>query len=238
MKKHIPNLLTCANLFCGCLGINAAYQSGDLVFAAYMIGLSGLFDFFDGFAARLLKVSSPIGKELDSLADMVSFGLSPSVIMYLMLQEALRNAGFDERIAYIAFLIAVFSALRLAKFNIDTRQTTSFIGVPTPANAILIGSLPLIVAFHPDMEGWIVCPYLLSSTTIIMSLLLVAELPLFSLKFKSYALGDNKIRYSFLALAVILIVDFKFTGVPLVIVAYILFSVLENFTTKKSVSDV
>jgi len=226
MKKHIPNLLTCGNLFCGCLGVNFAYN-GNLAWAAYMIGLAGIFDFFDGFVARLLNVSSPIGKELDSLADMVSFGFLPGVIMFHLLVP---TTSLSPYLPFIAFMIPIFSALRLAQFNVDTRQSDSFIGVPTPANAILIGSLPLISEFHPQFSEWVVNPFLLLPLTIVMSLLLVAELPLIALKFKDYSLGNNKIKYTFLVLTVLLLVFFKFAGVPLVIIAYILLSVLENMT--------
>jgi CDP-diacylglycerol--serine O-phosphatidyltransferase len=226
MKKHIPNILTCSNLVCGCLGIDYAYH-GNLILAAYMIGLAGLFDFLDGFVARLLKVSSPIGKELDSLADCVSFGVLPGVIMLHLLQSS--NLGeLPIVIAHIAWLIPALSAVRLAKFNIDTRQTTSFIGVPTPANAILIGSLPLVLAHNPSFEWLIRNPFVLIAITIVMSLLLVAELPLFALKFKNYTFGDNKIRFIFLILSIIILITFQFAGVPLIILSYILLSLIDS----------
>ncbi|MGB0521494.1 MAG: CDP-diacylglycerol--serine O-phosphatidyltransferase [Flammeovirgaceae bacterium] len=227
MKKHIPNALTCGNLVCGCFGIDFAYHN-NLILAAYMIGIAAVFDFFDGFAARLLKVSSPIGKELDSLADVVSFGVLPGIIMLHLLQNVHAGAW-----AYLAYMIPAFSALRLAKFNIDTRQTTSFIGVPTPANAILIGSLPLVMhryTLATDLLSW---PVLLV-VTIVMSLLLVAELPLFALKFKDYSFQNNRIRYIFLITAVGLLVGLQFAGLPLIIICYILFSVVDNLTKKKT----
>ena len=227
MKKHIPNALTCGNLVCGCFGIDFAYH-GNLVLAAYMIGIAAVFDFFDGFAARMLNVSSPIGKELDSLADAVSFGVLPGVIMLHLLQNADAGAW-----AYLAFMIPAFSALRLAKFNIDTRQTTSFIGVPTPANAILIGSLPLVISRYDMAETILTWPVLLA-IAMIMSLLLVAELPLFALKFKDYSFANNKIRYSFLIVSILLLVGLQFAGLPLVIVCYILFSLVDNLTKKKT----
>jgi len=230
MKKHIPNALTCGNLVCGCYGIDLAYD-GNLVMAAYMIGIAAVFDFFDGFAARLLKVSSPIGKELDSLADVVSFGVLPGILMLHLMQQA--NAG---NFAYLAYLIPAFSALRLAKFNIDTRQTTSFIGVPTPANAILIGSLPLVLEQHTAFQPFFTWPILLV-ITVIMSLLLVAELPLFALKFKDYSLVNNKIRYGFLLTAIVLLITLQFAGLPLTIVAYILFSVADNLLNPAQIQE-
>ena len=225
MKKHIPNALTCGNLVCGCFGIDFAYNN-NLVWAAYMIGLAAVFDFFDGFVARLLKVSSPIGKELDSLADVVSFGVLPGIIMFHLLQN--NQAGSWM---YLAYIIPAFSALRLAKFNIDTRQTSSFIGLPTPANAILIGSLPLVLEYHEMFATYLSWPVLIA-ISIVMSLLLVTELPLFALKFKSYAFKGNEIRYSFLASAVLLLPFLKFAALPLIIILYILFSVIGNITNK------
>ncbi|MFT5916264.1 MAG: CDP-diacylglycerol--serine O-phosphatidyltransferase [Bacteroidia bacterium] len=131
-------------------------------------------------------------------------------------------------IAHIAWLIPALSAVRLAKFNIDTRQTTSFIGVPTPANAILIGSLPLVLAHNPSFEWLIRNPFVLIAITIVMSLLLVAELPLFALKFKNYTFGDNKIRFIFLILSIIILITFQFAGVPLIILSYILLSLIDS----------
>lgn len=143
IKKNIPNAITCCNLLCGCLAIIQA-TNGNLLWAAYLVGMAAVFDFFDGFAARLLKVSSPIGKDLDSLADMVTFGVVPGIVMFKMIRLGLRldKEGFDlieenPWITYIVFMIPIFSALRLAKFNHDTRQTEAFIGLPTPANAIM-----------------------------------------------------------------------------------------------------
>ena len=185
MKKHIPNFLTCGNLFCGCVGIVSVFQN-DLVFAAYMIGLAALLDFADGFLARIMNAYSLIGKELDSLADCVTFGVLPSMMLYKLLQKSLMGDGFAIELfvvlPYLAFLIAVFSALRLAKFNIDTRQSESFIGVPTPANGLLVASLPLILGQHPGWSQYIQNPYVIVGYILVMSYLLVCELPLFALK--------------------------------------------------------
>src|ERR1700740_2323055 len=144
MKKHLPNAITCANLFSGCIGIVFCFKE-NLIYAAYAIFLAAIFDFFDGLASRVLQSFSGIGKDLDSLADMVSFGVLPSVIIYELFLQAPQIEHVSTYLNYIAFLIPVFSALRLAKFNIDERQTEIFIGLPTPANAILIASLPLIL---------------------------------------------------------------------------------------------
>lgn len=245
IKKHIPNAITCCNLICGCLAIVQTFN-GNLVGAAYLVGLAAIFDFFDGFAARLLKVSSPIGKDLDSLADMVTFGVVPGFVMFRMISLAVYKTGIEQShnlvpepstIPYLAFLIPVFSALRLAKFNNDTRQSDSFVGVPTPANSILICSLPLILNINGGVndaqQSSAFEPYLLNVNflvviTIIMSVLLVAELPLIALKFKSFGWKGNEIRYVFLISSVLFLVFFRYAGLPLVIVFYVMISVINN----------
>lgn len=247
IKRNIPNAITCGNLFCGCLAIVKAFE-GNLVWAAYLVGIAAVLDFFDGFAARMLKVSSPIGKDLDSLADMVTFGVVPGIVMFKMILSSidLDKEGFDlldsnKWVAYLAFVISIFSAIRLAKFNNDTRQSDSFIGLPTPANAIFILSLPLIVKwdaafsyseYNLDFKD-LVNPYLLICLSIILSCLLVAELPLFSLKFKHFKWKGNEIRFVFLLLAVVMLVLLKFVGIPLTIIFYILLSVVSNIINKK-----
>ncbi|WP_017732060.1 CDP-diacylglycerol--serine O-phosphatidyltransferase [Nafulsella turpanensis] len=223
IKKHIPNALTCCNLLCGCIGIVAVFN-GNLLLAPYLVWLAAIFDFFDGFAARLLNVSSPIGGELDSLADNVTFGLLPASIIYAMLQEA----GLPAWVPYLAFVIAVFSALRLAKFNVDTRQAEHFIGLPTPANALFFSSFPLILAKSDLPLAFIAEPWFLLGTSFIFSFLLVAELPLFALKFKSFRWQDNKLKYIFLIASVVLIILFKFVAIPLVIILYILVSLFNR----------
>ncbi|MEH0156304.1 CDP-diacylglycerol--serine O-phosphatidyltransferase [Limibacter armeniacum] len=223
IKKHIPNALTCANAVSGGIGIVKCFE-GALHEAAAMILIAAVFDFFDGFAARMLKVSSPMGKELDSMADMVSFGVLPAMIMYKLMQ----GVTGDPYLPLISMLIVAFSALRLAKFNIDTRQSDSFIGVPTPTNALLIGSLPVIKVFHPEYAPYIDNLWLLIAVTVIMSLLLVAELPLLALKFKDFNFANNKFRFILIGTALILIVAFKALSVPLVVAAYIVLSVVNN----------
>ncbi|WP_316809723.1 CDP-diacylglycerol--serine O-phosphatidyltransferase [Pedobacter heparinus] len=214
IKKHIPNAITCANLFSGCIGIVYAFN-GALEMAAYFVLLSGIFDFFDGFAARLLQVKSDIGKELDSLADMVSFGFLPGVVMFQLLAKSNPAATY---LPYLGFIITVFSALRLAKFNIDKRQTEDFIGLNTPMNTIFIVALPFIQKDYPLIIG---SAPLLIGLTFLLSWLLVSEIKIFSLKFNSAAWEKNRVKYVFLILSALLIVFLQFTAVPLILVLYI-----------------
>ena len=228
IKRNLPNALTCGNLLCGCVGVVEAFHS-NLLLSCVLIGIALVFDFFDGFLARLLKVSSPIGRDLDSLADMVTFGLLPSVIVYQLLMQSIPDL-FGIWKAYPAFIIAVFSAIRLAKFNNDPRQSDSFIGVPTPANAMFIASLPLIV--HTQSEYWkniIINTNNLLIMSIVMSLLLVAEIPLLALKFKSFGWKGNEIRYSFIILTILLLLIFKILAVPAILVLYLAVSLISNF---------
>jgi CDP-diacylglycerol--serine O-phosphatidyltransferase len=226
VKKHLPNAITCCNLFSGCIGIVFTFQE-NLIYAAYAIFLAAIFDFFDGFASRVLQSYSGIGKDLDSLADMVSFGVLPSAIMYELFLQAPPVHNLSPYLNFIAFLIPVFSALRLAKFNVDTRQAESFIGLPTPANAILIASFPLIMEQHSNFSRYILNSYGLSIFTIVMCALLVAELPLMSLKFKSRDFQENIYRYLLLLFSAILILFFKFAAVPVVILFYIGLSIIQ-----------
>ncbi|MBL1410015.1 CDP-alcohol phosphatidyltransferase family protein [Sphingobacterium sp. C459-1T] len=217
MKKYIPNTITCLNLFSGCIGVLWVLK-GEYTLALYCVVASGIFDFFDGMVARLLHVKSLIGKELDSLADMVSFGFLPGAVMYTLLLQATENVY----IPYLGFLITVFSALRLAKFNIDERQTSDFIGVNTPMNTFLIVSLPFMVASFPLILGNV---YFLLGLTLGCSLLLVSELRLFSMKLSSVGWAENKFKYIFLLVSLVLILAFKIAAVPMVFLSYILFSV-------------
>ena len=235
LKKHLPNAITCANLFSGCIGIVFAFQ-GNLIAAAYAIFLSAIFDFFDGLASRVLKSFSGIGKDLDSLADMVSFGVLPAVIMYQLLLQAHQIDNVSTYLNFIAFLIPVFSALRLAKFNVDTRQAENFIGLPTPANAILIASFPLIIDHHNRYyTPYLLNPYVLSVFIVIMCSLLVAEMPMMSLKFKNKDFNENIFRYLLLLFSAILILFFKFAAVPVVIFIYITLSIIQFKFTHVSV---
>jgi CDP-diacylglycerol--serine O-phosphatidyltransferase len=254
IKKNIPNAITCLNLLCGCLGIVFALnkeEDGGLIYASYFIGLAAVFDFLDGFVARLLKVNSEIGKQMDTLADMVTFGVLPGIIInqlvYILIMKsafvgllgndsAKANVDYNFTLLIIsyftAFLIPIFSAIRLAKFNIDTRQSDSFIGFPTPANAILIASFPLILQKGVFFQTLILNPYFLIAFTIVMSCLLVSELPLFALKFKNFGWADNKIRFIFLGLSIVLLAIFHVVAVPFIIVLYIILSVINNISKK------
>lgn len=220
MLRHLPNFLTCCNLVCGCFGVVYCLE-GRPIPAAYFVWAAGVFDFFDGFAARWLKASSPIGKELDSLADMVSFGLLPSLVMYKLID----GSTSITYLPYVAFMIAVFSALRLAIFNVDDTQTDSFKGLNTPSNTFFITALPLISG---DVGAWLYQPWLLVSITIVFSLLMVSRLDFFALKFKNFKWQDNKIRFTFLLLSVLLLVAFKFVAIPLIILLYITLSLTQK----------
>ena len=233
IRQNIPNAITCGNLLCGCLAIVKAFE-GDLIWAAYLVGIAAVLDFFDGFMARLLHVSSPIGKDLDSLADMVTFGLVPGVVMFKLIQSSLsfneNSFNYMPSICYVAFIIPIFSAIRLAKFNNDSRQTDSFIGLPTPANAIFICSLVFIFDAQYSNQDipLFYQPYTLLFISCILSFLLIAELPLFALKFKSFSWKGNEIRFVFLLLSLLLLITLQFIGIPLVIVLYILMSVINT----------
>lgn len=221
LKKHIPNAITCANLFSGCIGIVYAF-SGKLEYAAYFVILSGIFDFFDGMAARLLNVKSAIGKELDSLADMVSFGFLPGVVMFQLFSSASTGLNYPY-LPYLGFIITVFSALRLAKFNIDTRQNEEFIGLNTPMNTIFIVSLPFIAKDYPEIIGSV--PFL-AAVVFINSFLLVSEIQLFSMKLSDTSWSGSKFKYLFLVIAGIAAFVLQFTAVPFILLLYIAFSLM------------
>ena len=223
IKKNIPNLITAANLVAGCIGIFFAMQA-NFQYVLYCIIAAAIFDFLDGFVARLLKVHSEIGKQLDSLADMVTFGVLPSFVMY----QYLHSTGIGYY-AFIAFLIAVFSAFRLAKFNVDTRQSDQFIGLPTPANALFICTLFLLR--DNELFAFLFNEYGLVTVTLIFSFLLVAELPMIALKFKSFNLNANLYRYLVIIGAILLIVLMQFAAIPFIILYYILLSVVKNITS-------
>jgi len=217
IKKHIPNTITCLNAFSGCIAITEAMQ-GDYRMAALFVALAALFDFFDGFAARLLHVVSPIGKELDSLADTISFGLAPSFVLFHFLSDTVTCCRF---VPYLAFLIAVFSIVRLAKFNLDERQTSSFIGLATPADAIFW--IFLIGWYGESVKG--LSPWLFVAAIVLFSWLMVSELPMFSLKFKSFRFAENKVRFLFLAGSLALVILFGWGGMAFAIVWYLILSV-------------
>jgi CDP-diacylglycerol--serine O-phosphatidyltransferase len=233
IKKHIPNFITCLNLLCGCIAVFYS-QIGLTKYVPYFIFAGGIFDFFDGMSARWLKVHSELGKQLDSLADMITFGLVPGILMSKIISLSLgtitsENFYYDQFVIFLGFLITIFSALRLAKFNIDTRQTNSFIGLPTPANAFFIASLYLIlIQNNADLNVVLLNFYFEMGLTLLLSYLLIAELPLFALKFKTRDFASNKIRYIFLVCSLILLLLFQIIAIPIIIFLYILFSIINN----------
>jgi CDP-diacylglycerol---serine O-phosphatidyltransferase len=224
MQKHIPNFLTCCNLVCGCLGIIALIEDWDTPIA-YFVWAACVFDFLDGFAARLLKISSPIGKELDSLADVVSFGALPALFMY---QAIVLESPFSY-LPYVALLIAVFSAVRLAIFNLDETQSDSFKGLPTPANAIFITALPFL---HSPLYDLVFSPVVMPIICVVFSLLLVSRIELFALKFKNFSWADNKVRFTFLVLSVLLLAILQWAALPFIILSYIALSLGVRLVTK------
>jgi len=228
MKKHIPNSITCCNLICGCIAITFAI-TGNLGMALLFIVLGAVFDFFDGMTARLLGVSSPIGKELDSLADVVTFGVAPSMMVFYELQ-VMDYPSFLNPISsvlpYFAFLMAAFSGLRLAKFNLDERQAMGFIGLPTPANALFWGSLLAGGSKWLEASPWISVAILVM--VCVSSWLLVAEIPMFALKFKHWTWKDNEVKWLFLICCIILLAIFRLPGLAFCIIWYVILSAITN----------
>lgn len=228
LKAQLPNFLTLLNLLSGVLGILWVLE-GQPLYGAYFVILSATFDFFDGFAARLLKVQSELGKELDSLADVVSFGVLPGILLY-SLTKSQTEASF---LPYGTLIIPMLSAYRLAKFNLDTRQSDRFIGLPTPANALLLTTIPHLAARWPELSPWLSSPITLVVIAGLTSLLLVVELPLIALKFKNSSFTDNSYRYALLLIGAVCLVWLQLAGIPLVILAYLLLSGMENMLPKK-----
>lgn len=240
MKKHIPNLLTLANLLCGTVAILFSLK-GDYTATALLVAIGIGFDFFDGFVARLLNVQGELGKQLDSLADMVTSGVVPGIIMLQLLinvidMDAVGYFGVDKygatgsNLPYLGLLLTLGSAYRLARFNIDERQSDSFIGLPTPAMSLFVVSLPLIAEFstHSFFVDLVINKYFLIAVTIVLTFLMNAELPLFSLKFKNYSFKDNAMKYIFLLISVVLLVLLKFVAVPVIILLYIIVSLFSK----------
>lgn len=233
MKKHIPNTITCCNLICGCIATGFALK-GDFSMAMTFIVMGAVFDFFDGFMARLLHVSSAIGKELDSLADCITFGFAPAAIVSALLRLAplpVANETFAMVFPYVAFIIAAFSAIRLAKFNLDERQSTTFYGLPTPANALFWSALALGTHEWVSETSWSV--YLLLLGIACSSWILVADIPMFALKFKDYSFAHNKLRYGFIIASATLLLFAGWTGFSVVILLYILTSLVANAVAKQ-----
>ncbi|WP_417887327.1 CDP-alcohol phosphatidyltransferase family protein [Zunongwangia sp.] len=241
MKKHIPNCITLLNLLSGSIATILAVQ-GNLIGAAFFVCLGIFFDFFDGLAARALNVKSEVGLQLDSLADVVTSGVVPGIVMFQLLNSALPGADaitewsgdsnwfdFDfNPVAIFGLLIILGSGFRLAKFNVDDRQTDSFIGLPTPANALLILSLPLILTYQSGSFATdiILNEWFLIGLTILSVVMLNAELPLFALKFKQWGFKGNEVRYIFIALCAVFLILFQFLAIPLIILSYVLLSLI------------
>ena len=221
ITRHIPNTITCCNLLSGCMAVFAAFNS-DAWHTLLWVVAGAIFDFCDGLSARALKAYSPIGKELDSLADLITFGLAPAVLCIMTLR------GFDYSCStlasvypYIGLLLVVFAALRLAKFNTDERQTTSFLGLAVPANALFWCGL-----FQLDLNAIPAAPWITGALVVLFAGLMVSEIPMFSLKFKSLRWSDNKVRFIFLIVSVIILALLREKGLSAIIGWYIIMSIL------------
>jgi len=241
-KQYLPNALTLLNLLCGVIAVLFA-AINQLEVAAYFVFGGIFFDYFDGFTARLLKVQGELGKQLDSLADVITSGVVPGIVMFQLIRQSLGQwtepiwfTSVDKLnwLPFLGLIIPLASAYRLANFNIDTRQTSSFIGLPTPALSIFVLSLPLIIGQEssPLIESIFKNSITLILITLIGSYLLNAELPMFALKFKTYQLKENLLKYIFLILSLLLLVGFHYTAIPLILILYIALSVIEAIRTK------
>ena len=227
IKKHIPNTITCLNLISGCIATYWAFQ-GNHELALLFIVIGAVFDFFDGMVARLLHVSSPIGKELDSLADDITFGFAPSAIVFSFLVPL--TSHLSPLTPYFAFIMAAFSALRLAKFNLDERQAMGFIGLPTPANALFWGSL--IVGMGDKMTSLPYAEYAILVGIFISSWLLVAEIPMFALKFKTWGWKGNEVKFIFLITCIPLLLLLEVSGLAAIIAWYVILSIANSNFSK------
>lgn len=240
--KHLPNFITTLNVLCGSLAA-VMVINGDPLAAAFLVLLGAIFDFADGFVARLVKATSNIGKELDSLADMITFGLVPGLILLHYLKESLglgilsMETFIEKPILLIPMLVPMFSALRLAKFNVDTRQSDSFRGLPTPASALWVISIPLVIAFMPYRIAWnpdsvIVDQWFLIGSAIGLSILMVSDIPLMAMKFKTFGWKGNQLRYSFLIISAILLIILQPLAIPIILSLYLILSIANNLFTK------
>jgi len=247
IKRLIPNLLTAGNLVGGILSIIFSI-TGKIEWAPYCIFISALFDFLDGFVARLLKVQSELGKQLDSLADMVTFGVAPGVMVMIMLSSWNSDLNQYDFLSYehntelmgFGFIIPIFALFRLAKFNLDTRQTSSFIGLPTPAMTLFFAPIPLLVLsgnesgviWQETLVSVFTNPTFLISSTLIMSIMMVVELPLFALKFNGFKWKGNELRFIFLILSTGLFATLFFWSLPIIIILYLFLSIINNLIHK------
>lgn len=232
VTKHIPNTITCCNLISGGIATLFAFY-GDIEYAFICIVIGAVFDFFDGMTARLLGVSSPVGKELDSLADNVTFGLAPAAMVFSVLFDVKYPevlTPYKLYIPFVAFVISAFSALRLAKFNLDERQATSFIGLPTPANALFWSSL--LIGMQDSLKTMEYAWLLIIVLAFISSFMLVAEIPMFALKFKNLSWKDNWVRYIFILSCIPLLIIFKTTSFAVIIAWYVLLSAVTKNIVK------
>ncbi|MHB1278450.1 MAG: CDP-diacylglycerol--serine O-phosphatidyltransferase [Bacteroidia bacterium] len=237
--KFIPHLFTSGNLFSGILAIVFIGQ-GDFIAATYCIFIASLLDFLDGFAARLLKVTGEFGKQLDSLADVVTFGVVPGFMLF-QISKQLAGWPFNQEASplfiYLPLLIGVFSALRLAKFNIDTRQSNSFLGLPVPANALWICAVPYCIRdLDPGLESGLIHPYSIALLTLVSCFLLVSEIPLLSLKVKSLSMRENWAKYLLLLSMGLGLLFFQFAGLLILVPVYLIFSVIDNQVNKNKIS--
>jgi len=248
IKRHIPNLLTLGNLLCGTMATIAAVNS-DYLTAASLVVLGIVFDFFDGFAARILKVSGELGKQLDSLADMVTSGVVPGIIMYKLMIEnnktflgdmVSKNQAAEfvmyDLLAGLGLILTLAACYRLGKFNIDTRQSDSFIGLPTPAMSLFVIALPLIPAYSDNLFfiELVQNNYFLIGVTVVLSYLMNAEIPLFSLKFKTFGVKENVLKYVFLVLSVVVLLTLEVIAIPTIIILYVALSIGSNLSSKKA----
>lgn len=221
MKKHIPNFLTLCNLACGCYGVVAVFK-GDPQTGSIMIWAGAMFDFFDGFAARMLKKFSSIGKDLDSLADLITFCFLPAVIIFSLIEQ---NSD-SVFLPYTAFLLAVFGALRLAKFNNDTRQSENFHGLPVPASGIFVSVLPFVSP--SELNGFFSNYLVLISISVLLSAMMVSDFKLMSLKFKDFSFRTNQARYLLIFVSILFILIFKIVALPIIILWYVVLSLAIN----------
>ncbi|WP_299110569.1 CDP-alcohol phosphatidyltransferase family protein [uncultured Winogradskyella sp.] len=245
IKRHIPNIVTLLNLFSGCIALIFAVY-GNFIAAALFVFLGIFFDFFDGLLARKLNVQSPLGIQLDSLADLVTSGVVPGVIMFKLISDSIGTSNFNYADSWtsslkgtvlempflplIGLLIALASAYRLAKFNLDEDQQTYFKGLPVPANTLVIMSLPLILEYQNSdlMNSIIINKWFLIGLTLLSCYLLNSNIKLFALKFKNWSFKDNAVRYVFLILSVVLLVVLQFAAIPFIIALYIILSILDR----------
>ena len=229
IKKHIPNTITCCNLISGCVSIMLLCQN-HILGASAMIFVAAIFDFFDGFAARALNAKSPIGGELDSLSDVVSFGVAPSfIIAWLLSKSGITWMIADVNIfPMLAFILGAFAAVRLAKFNLDTRQTSSFIGLPVPAVGLFIASLPIMLSGLGESNAisqFVTNPYFLLAMVAVFSWLMISEVPFFSFKIKNLRFKENILRYFVVIFAIVAVIILKLVALPFIFLFYILLSV-------------